>query len=91
MVQARSALAESKAALGTWLAELEGLEHRLAAGVDSLERREAVLAADEAAGLVSLAADAIRAGSQHLAQLEEGDLRDELLDIAAAARAAQRR
>lgn len=84
-------MAKSKVALGTWLAELERLEHRLTAGVDALERREAVLAADEAAGLVSLATDAIRAGSLHLAQLEEGDLRDELRDLAAAARAAQQR
>ncbi len=83
----RASVGRSRTALAGFLVEVERLGESLAASTQSLERREAVLAADEAAGLVSLAADALRNGTARLAALEDRDLSDELLDIASAARA----
>ncbi|MGH7122684.1 MAG: hypothetical protein ACREFP_27445 [Acetobacteraceae bacterium] len=77
----------SRASLAEHLVAVERLGERLLAGSESLERREAVVAADEAADLLSLAADALRAGLARLAALQGGDLSDELCDVAAAARA----
>lgn len=91
MVSARCRVARSRTALAGYLIEVERLGECLAASTETLERREAVLAADEAAGLLSLAADALRDGSARLAALEDGDLSDELLNVAAAAGAGRPR
>ncbi|MGH7103244.1 MAG: hypothetical protein ACREFJ_12680 [Acetobacteraceae bacterium] len=82
---------DSAAALSGLLIKVEQLGEDLLAGTQIFERREAVISADEAAGLLSLAADALRDGSERLARLEESDLLLELADLAAAARAEQRR
>lgn len=84
---ARLRVERSRVSLAGHLDEVERLGECLVAGTQSLERREAVLAADEAAGLLSLAADALRCGLGRLAAIEDGDLGEELSNVAAAARA----
>lgn len=86
MVRARSCVDESRTSLAGHLVAVERLGAVLVAANASLERREAVVAADEAACLLSLAADALRAGLARLAALEDGDLSDEQCDAAAATR-----
>lgn len=85
--RAQHGVAASAAALEGFLVTVEQLGEDLLASTQTLARREAVTAADEAAGLISLAADALRSGSACLARLEEGDLCLELGAAAAAARA----
>lgn len=87
VVTARLRVDRSLTSLAGLLAAVERLGERLLASTVSLERREAVVAADEAASLLSLAADALGAGLARLTALEDGDLSDELRDIATAARA----
>lgn len=87
LARAHQGVDESAAALAGFLIKVEQLGEDLLAGTQIFERREAVVAADEAAGLISLAADALRDGSGRLARLEESDLLRELADRAAAARA----
>ncbi|MGH7070324.1 MAG: hypothetical protein ACREFO_09945 [Acetobacteraceae bacterium] len=89
--RAHHGVAESAAALEGFLVKVEQLGAELLASTQTLERREAVTVADEAAGLISLAADALRSGAARLARLEEGDLFLELAVVAAAARAEWRR
>ncbi len=87
LASASRSVGRSRAALAGFLVAVERLGESLAASTESLERREAVLAADEAAGLLSLAADALRHGLARLAALEDRDLSDGLLNIASAAQA----
>ncbi|MGH7079629.1 MAG: hypothetical protein ACREFU_16225 [Acetobacteraceae bacterium] len=91
LARAHQGVDESAAALAGFLVKVEQLGEDLVAGTQMFERREAVIAADEAAGLLSLAADALRDGSERLARLEESDLLLELADLAGAARAEQLR
>jgi len=84
---ARQSVAGSRTALAAFLTEVEQLRTSLASGIQTLERPEAVNAADEAASFLSLAADALRDGSASLAALEDGDLIDELTNLAMDARA----
>jgi len=86
-MSARGTVARSRSALAGFLVEVERLGESLAASTESLEQREAVVAADEAAGLLSLAADALRDGSARLLALENGAPPGEWRTIAAAARA----
>ncbi len=91
LARAHQGVDESATALAGLLVRVKQLGEDLLAGTQLFERREAVIAADEAAGLLSLAADALRGGSGRLARLEESDLLLELADLAAAARAEQLR
>lgn len=91
LARAREAVDESAAALALLLIKAERLGEDLLAAIRLFARREAVVAADEAAGLIALAADALRDGSVRLTRLEEGELLLELADLAAEARAEQQR
>jgi hypothetical protein len=86
VVGAHRVVERSVSTLANFLVEIERLTETLTACARTLERPEAMIAADGAASFLALAADALRDGSVRLADLEDADLIEELATLAAEAR-----
>lgn len=87
VASAQRDVALSVAALAGLLMGIERQGESLIAATRVLKRPEAVQAADDAVGFLSLAADALRDGATRLAALDDSHLVEELADIVAEVRA----